>query len=76
MDILLSYLLLGYMGRSNQNVKIVNSKYRKKTQNQLKNWGLNYHKLIMGKPSYDLFVDDKSLNPKTVNIYKILNKFI
>ncbi len=65
-----------YMGRSNQNVKVVKSRYKKKTENQLKSWGLNYNKLIMGKPSYDFFVDDKSINPKTVNIYKILKKFI
>ena len=64
------------MGRSNQNIKVVNSRYKKKTENQLKSWGLNYNKLIMGKPSYDFFVDDKSINPKTVNIYKILKKFI
>ena len=25
-------------------------------------WGLKYHKLIMGKPSYDFMVDDKSYN--------------
>ena len=31
------------------------------TQNQLKNWNVNYHKLIFGKPSYDLVIDDKSI---------------
>lgn len=31
------------------------------TKNQLKKWGVKYHKLIMGKPSYDLMVDDKSI---------------
>ena len=25
-------------------------------------WGLKYNKLIFGKPSYDLFIDDKNLN--------------
>ena len=28
------------------------------TRNQLKKWGLKYNRLIMGKPSYDLIVDD------------------
>ena len=31
------------------------------TKKQLKKWGVKYHKLIMGKPSYDLIIDDKSI---------------
>ena len=31
------------------------------TINQLKKWKVNYHEVIFGKPSYDIFVDDKSL---------------
>ena len=30
--------------------------------NQLIEWGLKFHKLLLGKPSYDLFIDDKSIN--------------
>jgi hypothetical protein len=33
----------------------------KLTDKQLKKWKLNYHELIMCKPTYDLFIDDKSL---------------
>lgn len=32
------------------------------TRQQLDNWGLNYDELIFGKPHYDLFIDDKSVN--------------
>ena len=32
------------------------------TQNQLKEWGVKYHELIMGKPHADLFIDDKGIN--------------
>ena len=32
------------------------------TLEQLKGWGLNYHELIFGKPSYDCFIDDKAFN--------------
>ena len=32
----------------------------KKTYSQLKKWKLNFNKLIFGKPSYDIFVDDKA----------------
>ena len=64
-----------YMGRTNQNIKLVNKKYKRKTQTQLKKWGIQYNKLIMGKPSYDLFIDDRSLNPKHIDIFKHLIKF-
>ena len=32
------------------------------TKKQLNKWGLKYHLLIMGKPSFDYIIDDKSLN--------------
>jgi len=50
-----------YMGRSNDNKKKATSKAKKITLNQLKLWKVKYHELIFGKPSYDIFVDDKAL---------------
>ena len=35
------------------------------TKKQLKSWGLNYNKLIFGKPSFDLIVDDKAIFDKS-----------
>tara|TARA_R100001086_G_C11839007_1_gene258607 strand:+ start:1625 stop:1921 length:297 start_codon:yes stop_codon:yes gene_type:complete len=32
------------------------------TKKQLDLWGAKYHDLVLGKPHYDLYVDDKSLN--------------
>ena len=32
------------------------------TYNQLKEWGCKFHELKMGKPAYDLFIDDKNIN--------------
>lgn len=29
---------------------------------QLKNWGAKYHKFSVGKPSYDVWVDDKAVS--------------
>ena len=49
-----------YMGRTNNNIEKTKSLGYKKTFRQLKNWGLNFHELIMGKPSYDILVDDKA----------------
>ena len=38
--------------------------WRKFTEGQLKNWGLKYHELIMGKPHADIFIDDRGMNIK------------
>ncbi len=32
------------------------------TLDQLKKWECKYHRLEMGKPFYDLFIDDKNIN--------------
>lgn len=32
------------------------------TTNQLNKWGVKYHEVKLGKPSYDLFIDDKAIN--------------
>jgi len=35
------------------------------TQKQLETWKCKYHELRMGKPAYDLFIDDKNINSET-----------
>ena len=35
--------------------------WRELTEKQLKKWGLKYHKLVMGKPEGDIFIDDKAI---------------
>jgi len=50
-----------YMGRNKENVKKAKNQGFKMTINQLKKWKIKFHKLIFGKPSFDLFIDDKSL---------------
>jgi hypothetical protein len=32
------------------------------TSKQLKDWGCLYHELRLGKPNYDIWVDDKAIN--------------
>lgn len=34
------------------------------THKQLKQWGCKFHELRMGKPAYDIFIDDKNINSK------------
>lgn len=64
-----------FMGRSNQNKILAQKKANSMTINQLKKWKVNYHKLILGKPSYDLFIDDKSIYFKKY-WHKDINKFL
>ena len=52
------------MTRCNGNIKLVKKVGYDQAQKQLKKWKLKYHNLIMGKPSYDLFVDDKAFGFK------------
>ncbi len=39
-----------------------NKDWFKFTQDQITNWGLKYHELILGKPEADIFIDDKAIN--------------
>ena len=50
------------MGRTNNNIEQAKTLGYKETIKQLKDWGLNFHELLMGKPSYDILVDDKAYN--------------
>jgi len=50
-----------YMGRSEQNIYLAKQRGFKLTSTQLKNWNVKYNKLIFGKPSFDLVIDDKSI---------------
>ena len=43
------------------------------TLKQLKKWDVKYHKLIFGKPSFDLYIDDKVLFFKD-NWYRFIDK--
>ena len=37
----------------------------KLTKSQLDRWNCKYHELRMGKPAYDLFIDDRNINSDT-----------
>jgi histidinol phosphatase-like enzyme len=34
------------------------------TNQQIKDWGVKCHEVRLGKPYYDLFIDDKNMNAK------------
>ena len=63
------------MGRSNEKVSLAKKKGYKFTKRQLKGWGVKFHKLKFGKPSYDVFVDDKNFLFKKDWYVKFKSKF-
>ena len=50
-----------FMGKNNGNINDAYSEGYLFTKNQITDWGLKFHKLILGKPEYDLVIDDKSI---------------
>jgi len=56
------YLTARGMGRYNNNQKLADSRFRYITELQLKEWGCKYHELFLGKPSGDIYIDDKGIN--------------
>lgn len=67
-----------FMGRNNNNIFKAKKQGLALTKLQLKKWNLKYNNLFMGKPSYDLFIDDKSIFFKKnwiMHIKRYLNKF-
>jgi len=37
--------------------------WRELTEKQLEDWGVKYHVLNLKKPEYDVWIDDKCINP-------------
>ena len=64
-----------YMGRNKENVSKAKKAGFKKTYTQLKKWNLKFHKLIMGKPTFDIYVDDRGFGFKK-NWHTTFKKFI
>jgi hypothetical protein len=48
------------MGRNKNDVGSAQGQLALLTLNQLRDWGFTYDAFLMGKPSYDLFIDDKA----------------
>lgn len=49
--------------------------YKDLTEKQLKEWKVNYDELILGKPDYDIYIDDKSFNVDTYWPVPLNSKF-
>ena len=51
-----------YMGKFKGDIKKVNEYGYSKTKKQIDNWNLKYNDLILGKPEFDLVIDDKNFD--------------
>ena len=49
------------MGRSKNSVAYARTAFEDMTREQLKRWGVKFHDLFMGKPSGDVYIDDKGI---------------
>lgn len=49
------------MGRNRDNDLLAQAEFMQLVQTQLKDWGVKYHSLMMGKPSADYYIDDKAV---------------
>ena len=56
------------MGRTKQNELESYRIFYDFTFNQLKNWGVKFHKLMLGKPAADFYIDDKGVSSE--NFFK------
>jgi len=60
------------MGTSNGNIGKSMARIGKITLNQLEEWNFVFDEIVFGKPSADLYVDDKGLNALRINeLYRI-----
>ena len=50
------------MGRTNNSSLLSERLFKALTMHQLKEWGAKHHKLFMGKPSGDIYIDDKGVH--------------
>lgn len=56
------YLTARGMGRYGDNASLAKRMFYELTKDQLNRWGCKHHKLMLGKPSGDCYIDDKGIN--------------
>lgn len=58
----IKYFTARGMGRYNDDADKAREKFYSLTKMQLDIWGCKYHELILGKPSADIYIDDKAIS--------------
>jgi hypothetical protein len=56
---IIHFLTARGMGRSDNASVYADRAFRKLTVKQLSEWGVKYHRLFLGKPAGDIYIDDK-----------------
>ena len=46
------------------------------THNQLIDWGVKFHQLVMGKIHYDLLIDDKAVNSQNIKTDQDIRRYL
>jgi hypothetical protein len=59
---IIKYFTARGMGRHSDNSNLAYADFYNLTRTQLDDWGCKYHQLILGKPSGDIYIDDKAMN--------------
>jgi hypothetical protein len=59
---IIKYFTARGMGRYKDDADQATAKFYSLTKMQLDIWGCKYHELILGKPSGDIYIDDKGMN--------------
>jgi hypothetical protein len=59
---IIKYFTARGMGRYKDNAVEAIGRFYSLTRMQLDMWGCKYHELILGKPSGDIYIDDKGMN--------------
>lgn len=59
---IIKYFTARGMSTYDDDCKLAEARWKDLTELQLSIWGCKYHKLIMGKPSADYYIDDKAIN--------------
>ena len=52
------------MGRNKNDRQKAEEQFYSLTESQLQLWGVKYHSLFLGKPSGDVYIDDKGITDK------------
>lgn len=58
----IKYFTARGMGRHKDSRILAYKEFYDLTYLQLKSWGCKFHELILGKPSGDIYIDDKGMN--------------
>ena len=46
------------------------------TKQQLSDWGIKHHRLVMGKQHYDLLIDDKAVNSEIIETAEQIEEYL